>query len=243
MIKDLQSNFSSNCTACNSAKFVRISEMKITINDVEVFSSENITILEAATRQNIHIPTLCHSPNLSPIGVCRVCVVEVEGWSKLVGACHTPIEDGMVISTLSPKVLKARQVNVELLMTAHTGDCVTDANAQNCELHRLASDLEIGAPRFHLTMPRHFPIEEENPYVRRDLSKCILCRKCISACSEIAKKGILCIGYRGFESKVIYGQDEALDTDLCQDCGICIEYCPTGALSKPRLGHQTESPV
>lgn len=217
--------------------------MKITINDVEISGLENITILEAANQQGIEIPTLCHSPNLAPIGVCRVCVVEVQGRPKLVGACHTPIEEGMVIYTQSPKVLKARKVNVELLMTAHTGDCVTDPNAQNCELHKLASDLEVGAPRFHLTMPRHFPIEEENPYVRRDLSKCILCRKCISACSEIAGKGILCIGYRGFESKVVYGQDEALDTDICQDCGICIEYCPTGALSRPRLIHKTESLV
>ena len=215
--------------------------MKITINDIEFSSPEICTILEVANQQGIQIPTLCHSTNLAPIGVCRVCVVEVEGSTRLVGACHTPIEEGMVIYTQSPKVLKARKVNVELLMTAHTGDCVTDTNAQNCELHKLASDLEVGAPRFHLTMPRHFPIEEDNPYVRRDLSKCILCRKCISACSEIAKKGILRIGYRGFESKVVYGQDEALNTDICQDCGICIEYCPTGALSKPRLIHQTES--
>jgi len=224
-----------------STKRVRTREMKIKINDVEITSSEPITILEAAAQHKIKIPTLCHSPNLSPIGVCRVCVVEVTGMGKLVGACHTPIEDGMVIRTDSPKAVKARKVNIELLLTAHTGDCVTDPNAQNCELHLLASELEVGAPRYHLTRPRFYPIEENNPYVRRDLSKCILCRKCISACSEIAKKGILCIGYRGFKSKIVYGQDETLDTDLCKDCGICIEYCPTGALGQPRLTQSLET--
>lgn len=217
--------------------------MKIHINDVDFISDESITILEAAERLGIEIPTLCHSPDFSPIGVCRVCLVELEGSPRLVASCHTYIEDGMVITTDSPMVLKARKVNIELLMTAHTGDCVTDPNAQNCELHKLASDLEVGAPRFQLTRPRFYPIEEDNPYVRRDLSKCILCRKCISACSEIAKKGILCVGYRGFESKIVYGQDETLDTDLCKDCGICIDFCPTGALGKPRLTSDMESTV
>jgi NADH:ubiquinone oxidoreductase subunit E/NAD-dependent dihydropyrimidine dehydrogenase PreA subunit len=171
--------------------------------------------------------------NHPPTGVCRVCVVEVEGARTLVGSCHTPISEGMVIHTRSQKVLDVRRGVVELMLSAHTGMCVNDPNAEACRLHNLASDHEVGAPRFTISHPRFYSIEDENPYVRRDLSKCILCRKCIIACNEIAGKSVLSIGYRGFESKVIAGYDEFLSTDECRNCGICIEYCPTGALSKP----------
>jgi NADH dehydrogenase/NADH:ubiquinone oxidoreductase subunit G len=193
-----------------------------------------MTILEAAREKDIHIPTLCHKPDLKPTGVCRVCVVEVEGARTLVGACHTPIADGMVISTRSTKVLSARKAILELLLTGHTGSCVTDIDAKHCELHRLAAEMEMGAPRFNVRRPRFYPAEEMNPYVRRDLSKCILCRRCVSACREVAGKHVFSIGYRGFSSKIIVGYDEALDVEICRDCGICIDYCPTGALSKAR---------
>jgi len=139
----------------------------------------------------------------------------------------------MVIHTRSPKVLAVRQGVVELMLSAHTGNCVNDPNAESCKLHNLASDHEVGAPRFTITHPRFYPIEEKNPYVRRNLSKCILCRRCITACEEIAGKNVMSIGYRGFKSKIISGCDTSLTTDECRNCGICIEYCPTGALSKP----------
>jgi predicted molibdopterin-dependent oxidoreductase YjgC len=128
-------------------------------------------------------------------------------------------------------VVSARKVIVELMLTGHTGDCVNDTNAENCFLHNLASDNEVGAPRFNVRSPRFYPAEEDNPYVKRNLSKCILCRKCVRACRDIAGKNILSIGYRGFRSKVVTGYDEKLTSEICRDCGICVEYCPTGALS------------
>ncbi len=195
---------------------------------------KGMTILEAARQAGIEIPTLCHVENHSPTGVCRVCVVEVEGFRTLVGACHTPVSEGMVIRTNSPKVLAVRRGIVELMLSAHTGNCVNDPHAEECRLHNLASDHEVGAPRFTITQPRFYPAEDENPYIRRDLSKCILCRKCITACREIAGKNVLSIAYRGFESKVIAGYDTALTTNECRDCGICIDTCPTGALSRSK---------
>ncbi len=197
---------------------------------------EGSTILEAATGSGIKIPTLCHIHGQLPSGSCRVCLVEIAGSRTLMGACHTPVTEGMTVQTHSPKVLSARKIVVELMLTAHTGDCMNDANAENCKLHNLASEYEVGAPRFSVRMPRFFPAEENNPYVKRNLAKCILCQKCVRACSDIARQNILSIGYRGFKCKVVTGFDEALTAEVCRDCGVCVEHCPTGALSAgPKL--------
>jgi len=207
--------------------------VNLIIDEKKVRVREGSTILEAAEACGITIPTFCHIKGVLPTGVCRVCVVEVKGSKTLMGACHTPVAEGMVVSTHTPRVVAARKVIVELMLTGHTGDCVNDTNAENCKLHNLASDYEVGAPRFNVKAPRFYPIEESNPYVIRDLSKCVLCRKCVTACREIAHKNVLSIGYRGFRSKVVSGYDEALTAQVCRDCLICIEHCPTGALSRP----------
>ena len=212
----------------------RMTEIQVVINGRETSGREEMTILQAAQQIGVEIPTLCYSPDLRPTGVCRICVVEVEGSRTLVGACHTPIASGMIIHTHSPKVLAARRANVELLQAAHDSVCVTDPTCQRCELHKLCSDLQVQRTGFRVRQRRTYPIEENNPYVRRDLSKCILCRRCISACSEIAKKNIYAMAYRGYNSKVVVDYDNALTTEVCRDCGICIDYCPTNALSRPR---------
>lgn len=217
-------------------------ELKIVLNGQETCADEGLTILEAAARHGVEIPTLCHSPDLTPAGACRVCVVEVEGSRALVGSCHTPVTDGMVVHTHSSKVLAARRAIVELLLAGHTGSCVSDANAGNCRLHRLASELEVGPPRFEMRAPRYFPPEDANPYVCRDLSKCILCYKCTRACDEIAGKNVIGIAYRGFRSKISVGFDEPLVEETCRDCGVCVDYCPTGALSRP-IGERGEGLV
>jgi NADP-reducing hydrogenase subunit HndD len=196
---------------------------------------EGTTILKAAQDADISIPTLCHRPDLTPEGLCRVCVVEVEGAPRLVASCHTPITEGMVIRTNSPKVLAARKVVVELLLAGHTGPCVTDECAGDCELHNLAAELEVGPPRFQVKKPRAYPVETLSPYVQRDMGRCILCRRCVRACAEIAKKSFFSMAYRGFQSKVVVDCDVALDKEECKDCGICIDYCPTPALTKPDL--------
>jgi len=207
--------------------------INLVIDGKKVRVREGSTILDAAEACGITIPTFCNIKGLIPTGVCRVCVVEVQGSKTLMGACHTPVSEGMTVFTHTPRVAAARKVVIELMLTGHTGDCVNDTNAENCKLHNLASDYEVGAPRFNVRTPRFYPAEESNPYVRRDLSKCVLCRKCVKACREIAHKNVLSIGYRGFRSKVVSGFDEELTTEACRDCLICIEHCPTGALSRP----------
>ena len=210
-----------------------MAEVTVTINGNQVSGRDGMTILELAQENGIEIPTLCYLPELPPAGACRVCVVEVEGSRTLVGSCHTPITQGMVIYTHSPKVLETRRVILELLLASHCGFCIVCGRANMCELRKVAADLEVGLPRFQVRK-RYYPIEDVSPYIQRDLSKCILCQRCVRACSEIAKQNVFSIAYRGFDSKVIVDLDQPLDKEVCRDCGICIPVCPTGALSKPR---------
>jgi NADH:ubiquinone oxidoreductase subunit E/Pyruvate/2-oxoacid:ferredoxin oxidoreductase delta subunit len=209
--------------------------LSVRIDNKEIEAAEGMTILQAAEKAGINIPTLCHHRDFVPTGACRICVVELEGSNRLVGSCHTPVAKGMVLHTRSPKVISARKATVELLLASHTGPCVTDFRAAQCELHKIASDLEVGPPRFSVKRPRFYPVENVSPYVHRDLSKCIMCSRCISACSEVARQHVFSTGYRGFHSKVIADNDIPLNRDICKDCWLCVEYCPTTALSKPKL--------
>ena len=210
-----------------------MNNITITINGLQITGREGMTILEVAQENGVDIPTLCYRPELPPIGACRICVVEVEGSRTLVGSCHTPITPGMVIHTHSPKVLETRRVIVELLLASHCGSCFMCDKANICELRKIAADLEVGLPRFQVRK-RYYPVEDVSPYIVRDLSKCILCRRCVRACSEIKKAKVFGIAYRGFDSKVIVDFDQPIDRDVCRDCDVCISFCPTGALSKPR---------
>ena len=215
----------------------------LTVDGQQVTVDKGDTILQAAQKLGIEIPTLCNREELKPSGNCRVCVVELEGQGRLVGSCHTPADDGMVVSTQSHKVLQTRKIVLELMLTSHTGPCMSDSAARHCGVHNLASDIEVGPPRFQLKTPRFYPVETKSPYVRRDMSRCILCRNCVRACREIAGQNVFAMAYRGFDSKVVVDYDQELNTDLCKDCGICIEYCPTSALMWPDGTKEVKAPA
>jgi len=208
-----------------------VTDITVIINGSQVTGRGGITILEAARENGIDIPTLCYHESLAPIGACRLCVVEVEGSRTLVASCYTPIAPGMVIHTDSPKVIETRRAIVELMLASHPDSCLVCDKANICELRKIAADLEVGLPRFRLRK-HYYPIEDINPYVIRDMSKCILCRRCVRGCYEIAKQSIYGIAYRGFDSKVVVDLDEPLDKEVCRDCDVCISLCPTGSLSK-----------
>jgi formate dehydrogenase alpha subunit len=202
----------------------------ITINGRPLSVKDGMTILEAAQENEIDIPTLCHRPELTPTGACRICVVEVEGYRTLVGSCHTPIAEGMVIHTHSDKVLETRRLIVELLLANHCGSCYMCEKANICELRQIAADLEVGLPRFQAEK-RYYPIDDSNPFIERDLTKCILCGRCIRACQELAVVGAIDYAYRGFESKPATSFDRPLAESPCEFCGLCVLMCPVGALS------------
>ncbi len=209
-----------------------MAEITVTINGNQIAGKEGTTILEFAKEKGIEIPNLCYCPGLAPMGACRLCLVEITGSRTLVGSCHTPISQGMVIQTHSPKVLETRRIIIELLLASHSGFCAVCDKANICEMRKLAADLDIGLSRFQ-SKKRYFQIEDISPYVTRDLSKCILCRRCVQVCNDVAKKRVYGIGYRGFNSKIVVDCDQPLDKEVCRDCGLCIPACPTGALSKP----------
>ena len=208
-------------------------EIIITINGSQLIGQEGMTILEVTREHGIDIPTLCYHEDLTPVGACRLCVVEVENARTLVASCHTPISPGMVVYTHSPKVIETRKVIVELMLASHPDVCIVCDKTNICELRRIATDLEIGLPRFKLR--KHcYPIEDSSPYIIRDMSKCIKCWRCVRGCAEIARRNIYGIAYRGFDSKVVVDLDEPLNKEVCRDCDVCVSLCPSGSLGKVR---------
>ncbi len=204
-------------------------DFSVTLNGQAVEAHPSMTILELSSENGVHIPTLCYHKDLSPTGACRLCVVEVAGSRTLVAACHTPVAPNMVIETHSSKVVKAREMVLELMMSSHPDFCLVCDKANLCDLRLLTADHGLPMPRFRAG--KHFyQTEEDNPYVIRDLSKCVMCYRCVKACREIKKANLFSLGYRGFRCKIIVDMDQPLDKEICHDCGICVPYCPVGAL-------------
>lgn len=203
-------------------------ELKINGKDISV--APGSTILEAAMANGIYIPNMCWDRRLTPYGGCRLCVVEVEGSPKLMAACSTPVQPGMVIQTETPKLLKARRTVLELLLVHHPLDCPICDKAGECDLQDLAFKYGPAEARFKAER-KHEPEITAAPLVERNPNRCILCGKCVRICGD--HQGVHAINLlgRGFKSKVSPAFEETLD---CEFCGQCIDICPVGALgSKP----------
>ncbi|MCX8125760.1 MAG: 2Fe-2S iron-sulfur cluster-binding protein [Dehalococcoidia bacterium] len=203
-------------------------EITFTINNRKVSGRQGMTILEVALENGIYIPTLCYRPDLSPSGNCRLCVVEVEGSRTLVGSCHTPVTPGMTVLTDSPKVVETRRIILELMLSSHSGTCYMCDKANICELRKLAAEMDVGLPRFS-SHHRYYQKEETDRHII-DLSKCVLCRRCVRASAEITKDNVLAIANRGFYSKVVAGCDDSIGKALAGN-DTCVLMCPSGALT------------
>ncbi len=213
----------------------------ITLDGSEVSGHPGMTILELATEVGIEIPTLCHDPHLSPLGACRVCLVEEESTGRLLASCVTPISPGMVVNTRSPRVIENRRVVVELMLASHPDTCIVCDKGNRCKLRQIATELGIGLSSLE-KIPTYHPVVDLNPFIRRDLSKCIRCGRCIRADREIAVVGAIDYTDRGFESRPATLLDVPLERTECNFCGICVSVCPTGALSeRTRVSTNTAS--
>lgn len=201
----------------------------LTIDGINVEVEPGATILDAARKAGVQIPTLCHIKELTPTGACRMCVVEVQGRPGLIPSCAFPAEKGMNVNTASPKVLNARKTIVELLLASHPNECLTCARNQKCELQSLASEHNLenlpykGKQRSHYT-------DFSSPAIIRDTDKCILCGRCVRICEEVQGVSAIDFTHRGFDTMVLPAFNHDLSETGCVNCGQCILVCPTGAL-------------
>jgi NADH-quinone oxidoreductase subunit G/NADP-reducing hydrogenase subunit HndD len=201
----------------------------IEVNGKVIQVRKGDTILNALFRNGIKVPTLCSMKNLSPTGACRICVVEVEGVNGLVTSCSNLVEEGMVINTHSPRVVKARKTILELLLSNHPDDCLYCERNGDCELQNLSVDLNIRERRISGRKIRH-KLDLSSPGVVRDPAKCILCGRCIRVCDEIQSVSTLEFINRGSKTLVGTTMNRDLNFSTCIACGQCVMVCPTGAL-------------
>lgn len=202
----------------------------LSIDGQSVVAPASATVWEAAQLAGIKIPSLCHHPSLRPEGACRVCVVEVKGARSLLASCVTRVAEGMEVKTHAPAVLEARRNIVELLLSNHPRDCLSCARNNNCELQSIAADMGIRELPYSYNRPQ-YKKDQSNPSLERDPSKCILCGRCVRACSEVQGVNVYSFINRGIKSIVGPAFGQGLGDSACTFCGQCAKVCPTGAIS------------
>ena len=202
--------------------------VSITINGKQISVQENTTIMEAAAQLGIDIPKLCYLKDINEIAACRVCVVEIEGKEKLVTSCNTPVAEGMVIYTNSPKVRKHRRHTVQLLLSQHDCLCATCTRSGNCTLQSIANDLNILEIPYKQELERQ-PWDKQFPLIR-DSAKCIKCLRCVSVCDKVQGLGVWDVEGTGSRTTVNVSKRRTIENADCSLCGQCITHCPVGAL-------------
>lgn len=206
-----------------------VEAITIVLNGVEVSGFAGMTIFDLARESGVYIPTLCYDPNLVSTGACRLCLVEDERTGAMLASCVTPIAPGMLINTNSSKVMEHRRKILELMLASHPDTCLVCDKGNSCQLRRLAAEMGIGLVEFD-KIPQPDVIEEVNPFIERDLSKCILCGKCIRADQELVVEGAIDYIDRGTRARPATVNDTPLEMSECSFCGACLAVCPTGAI-------------
>ncbi len=203
--------------------------VNIKINGQALSVPSNYTVLEAARSVGIEIPTLCYLKDVSKTGSCRMCIVEVVGARNLQAACVYPVSEGMEVLTNTQKVRDARRINLELLLSNHDRKCLTCARNQNCELQKLADELGV-TDITYMGERNEYDVDEVSPSIVRDNNKCVLCRRCVSACKTIQTVSVIDATERGFKTTIASPFNKSLAEVPCVNCGQCIVACPVGAL-------------
>ncbi len=208
-------------------------QVQLTIDGLPVSVPAGTTVFDAARMHGIPIPTLCHQQNETPVGVCRVCVVDVGG-RVLAASCVRPAENRMVVSTNSDKVLQARRTLIELLMADHPSPCARQRQSNDCELETLARLEGIHEPRFPKKLS---PRGQDNSslVIAVDHEACILCDRCIRGCDEIRHNDVLGRRGKGFWAGIAFDQNPPMGNSSCVSCGECMVSCPTGALTNKSI--------
>ena len=205
-----------------------IVEVNIDGKDIQV--AKGTTIMEAARRIGIKIPTLCYHEDLCVAGICRICLVEVEDSSTLEAACSYSIYKPLKIKTHTPKIRRARKNVLELMLASHVGECYSCIRNNNCELQLLAMEYGITSYSFgHDNTPKK-GVDQTSHSIVRDMDKCILCRRCVRSCIDLQEVGVYTVKNRGKDSSISTFKDCSMEDAVCINCGQCVNRCPTGAL-------------
>ncbi len=204
----------------------------IRIDGELVTAAEGSTILEAAQAAGKYIPTLCHLAGLTPVGACRVCIVEVSGSDRLFPACTTPVQDGMSVTTNSPRLQRYRRITVELLLVERNHTCAVCVSNNHCELQAMASALGINNVRYKFNYPK-LPVDLSHPRYVLDHNRCILCTRCVRICAEVEGAHVWEVSGRGIGVRLVSELNQKwMESAGCTACGKCVHACPTGALTE-----------
>ncbi len=206
--------------------------VNLKINNVDVTVPAGSTILQAARAANIDIPTLCYMKEINEIGACRICVVEVKGARSLVASCVYPVNEGMEVFTSTPKVLKARKMTLELILSNHNRKCLSCVRSGNCELQKLCQEYGVENDGKYDGAVTESELDNSSVTMFRDNSKCILCRRCVAACEKNQSVSVIGANERGFATHIGSAFEALLDETSCVSCGQCIVNCPVGALAE-----------
>ena len=205
--------------------------VNIKINNVSLQVPNGTTLLEAAKLANVEIPTLCYMKGLCEIGACRICLAEIKGGRALVAACVYPVFEGMEAQTNTPEIRASRKHTLELIVSDHRRECLSCISSGSCQLQKLCHDYNVDENTFKGMTYEH-KIDDSSPSLIRDNSKCVLCRRCIKACSDQQSVSVIDAVYRGFKTNINCAFGHSLSDSPCVYCGQCIVACPTGALTE-----------
>jgi bidirectional [NiFe] hydrogenase diaphorase subunit len=204
--------------------------LTLTINGEHVSGNDDETLLEIARQHGIKIPTLCHLDGLSDVGACRLCLVEVEGSTKLSPACTTRPQEGMVVRTDTERLKTYRRMIVELLASEGNHQCAVCIVNNHCELQNLAYEVGLTFTRFPYLYPKKKLDASHEDFII-DRNRCVLCNRCVRVCHEVEGAHVWDIAHRGISCEIISDMNQPWGTsDSCTSCGKCVLVCPTGAL-------------
>ena len=206
--------------------------LNLVIDGKNITAGEGMTLLDAAKQNNIYIPTLCHLDGIHDSHSCRICVVEVEGSKTLQASCAVEISEGMVVKTASESVIEARETILEFLLADGEHNCLICEKNGDCKLQDMAYELGVKQPSYSIQKSPTVDLIDVSEMIIRDNRKCILCRRCVTACNELVVNGVLGLSYRGGRTTIVCDNDKPMRESSCVQCGECVQKCPVGALTE-----------